>query len=110
MKTLYVIACCLFLAAIVSDVTSKRHYATAAIGRAKSINLSDFERKTASDKSHAEVQIGTRFGITGMVAAGLGAAAWIASFTSGRRKGRRLTPVIPLILCVAYVMALLTII
>ena len=107
MKALYVIACCLFLTAFASEWVSEDHYTTAMVAIAKSIGLTEAEQTKAKALSIVEVQVGNRYCLAGLFAAGLGVAAWIVSFTRGRREGRRLTPVIPLVLCVAYVMELL---
>jgi hypothetical protein len=106
-KLMYLIACCLFLAAIASNWSAERHYATAAITTAKSTKLDEFERNAAMHRPNAEIQIGARLGIAGLFAACLGVVAWVGSFTIGRRRGKRITPVIPLILCCTYLMQLL---
>ena len=107
MKTLYAIACCLFLAAIASKFVAEQHFATATIDRAKSYRLGDVQPMKSRHRSEAEVQIGNRFVFAGLPVAGLGIAAWIASSAQGRREGKRLTPIIPSVLCIAYVMSLL---
>jgi len=76
------------------------------VTRAKSVGLTEFDRTKARERSNAEVQIGTKLGITGMVAAGLAIVAWLASLSKGRCEGKRPTLIIPLALCVAYVIEL----
>jgi len=104
MKPLYIIACCLFLAAIALDITAKRHFSAATRALAKSAGRGQLEKAQAWDKADAAVQVGSRFGFAGLVAAGLGLGSWFASFAKGKRQGKRLTPVIPLSLLIMYVM------
>jgi hypothetical protein len=108
MKTLYIIACCLFLAAIAFDVTCKHYYTTAMVIRAKSMRFSDLEKAKAIVLADTKGRIGLGFGLTGLLTAGIAVAAWIMSATKGGRAGKRLTPVIPLILCVVYLIEMLT--
>ena len=108
MKTLYVTACCLFLTAIAFDVTCKSYYGTAMVIRAKSLSFSDLERTKAIVLADTKNRIGLGFGLTGLSTAGLAVVAWIMSATRGRRDGKRLTPAIPLLLCVVYLFEMLT--
>ena len=108
MKTLYIIACCLFLAAIACDETCKNYYTTAMVIRAKSMRFSDLEKAKAIALADTKGRIGLGFGLTGLLTAGIAVVAWIMSAIKGGRAGKRLTPVIPLILCVVYLMEMLT--
>ena len=108
MKTLYIIACCLFLTAIAFDLTCKNYYTTALMIRAKSMSFSDLERTKAIVLANTNGQTGFGFGLAGLFTAGLAVAAWIMSATMDRRDGKRFTPAIPLLLCVVYVFEMLT--
>jgi hypothetical protein len=107
MKSLYVIACCFLLAAIVSSLVARHHFSVAMITLAKSMGLGQSEQTQARQASKVAVQAGSRFSFAGLVAAGLGLGSWFASFAKERREGKRLTPVIPLGLLIVYVLNML---
>ena len=104
MRTLYIIACCLFVTAISSNILAQRHFSTATMTRAKSTKLSPPDQMRSRETSKADILLGEKLTLTGLLAAVLGVTAWIASFVKGRHHGVRFTPTIPLFLCLAYVM------
>jgi hypothetical protein len=61
----------------------------------------DFAGQPERDEA---ITIGNRFLIAGVVSAGIGLAAWLRSTVLGRRQGKRLRPVVPLVLFAVYVL------
>ena len=96
MKALYIIACVLLIVAIAVEVNAKRHYFAAAQVHAKSAGLST-ERQAKQD-ADASIRVGGRFSTAGLIMAGLGVVSWVAS----NAKGRKGTPVLPVVLLAAY--------
>ncbi len=104
MKALYIIACCMFIAAIACQLNALRHAGQAATVLAKAVSADESGRAAANQEADASGRIHRKYSVAGMSAALLGAASWVGSWTEGRRTTRRLTPVWPLVLLIAYVM------
>ena len=104
MKALYVLACCSFLAAILCDLCAKRQFSASAVGVARSVALGEPEQASARQEADAARHTGSGLALAGLFAAGLGVASWAVSMVQAVRLGKRLTPVIPLILLIAYAM------
>lgn len=103
-KALYVLACCGFLAAILCDLSAKRHFSASAVGVARSVALGEPEQASARQGADAALHTGSGLALAGLFAAGLGVASWAVSMVQAVRLGKRLTPVIPLILLIAHAM------
>jgi hypothetical protein len=107
MKTLHIMACCLFLAAIVADFGGKSYYSTAATTLAKAVAAGRTDDATARVEANAALSTGNRLTSLGMVIATIGLAVWLTSIILGRRQGRRMSPVVPLVMFAAYVLLFL---
>jgi hypothetical protein len=99
MKSFYVAACCLLLAAIAADFCSKSFYHNAASAVARAIVNERTNQSSAKEESTASLQNGNRCVVVGLVLALMGLLSWLWAI----RKGNRLSPVIPLALMFAYV-------
>ncbi len=104
MKTLYVIACCLFLAAIVLDGYGKHYASTAAQISAKAVEASESDRAFARQESDAGLHKCALLNGLGMVTAAAGLPVWLASLILAKRRGKRMSPVLPLVLFVGYLL------
>ncbi len=104
MKALYIIACCMFIAAIACQVNASRHVGDALAVRAKALSADESGRAVAKQEGDASLAIAKKYTLAGAYAAVLGIVLWVGSWIKGRRTARRLTPVWPLVLLIAYVM------
>jgi hypothetical protein len=102
MKTLYILAWCMFVAAIVLDFCGKTFYSRAATGMARATMIDQEERLPAIEEAHAAARSADCFAWAGMIFAGLGLVFWVASMV----KGKNIT-LIPFLLFVAYIMLFL---
>ena len=107
MRILYIVACCLLMAAVVLDIAGKNRFSFAARCRAKSLMAEPPKEGRIKQESNAALAVGNRLATGGMVAAAGGLLVWIASAIVGRNQERRLTPVLPLGLLAAYVLLFL---
>jgi hypothetical protein len=97
MKYLYVIACCLLVAAIVADGWGKRYYSKATLIMAKSQSHHS-NRDVASANADAAISTGKIFTNGGFALAVLGVVLWAASMA----EDKRFTPV-PMALLALYI-------
>jgi hypothetical protein len=104
MKALYIIACCMFLAAIACQLKALGHAGHSTTVLAEAASLDESGRAMARQQADASLRIATTYSLAGVVTAGLGIALWAGSRIRGRRATGRLTPVCPLVLLIAYVM------
>jgi hypothetical protein len=104
MKTLYVLACGLFLTAIVADVCGKHCFATSAAFQAAMTGTGPKDRALAKQESDAALVVGNQLCIIGFATASLGLAAWLTSVVLANRQGRRAPLVVPLVMLVAYIL------
>lgn len=102
MKTAYILACCLLVLAVVLDLASKRSYSMANRARAMSIKADHSQWAAIKANAVAVGSVGDRQLMGGMIAAGLGLAFWLASAFMKKFDDKRLTPVVPLVLLIAY--------
>jgi hypothetical protein len=110
MKMFYVLACCLFLAAITTDLAGKHYALQTATISAGAVAGSQSEQALAHLESDAAAHKSDFFTALGMVIAAIGLGAWLASAILGRRQGRRMRPIVPLAMFVAYVLVFLVIV
>jgi len=103
MKTLYIIACILLVAAIVAEAMAKRHCSAAAQAIAKSVRFGQEEQAQAKHDADALIRVGSRFGTVGLILAGLGVLSWGLSYV----KGRTWSPIFPIVLIAAYTLLFL---
>lgn len=105
MKTLYVLACCLFLAAIAVDLAGKRCYSLAErYGGQHRRDLYEIDHSGEGLLSFDCLALGDHFTKLGVVMAAIGIVLWLASVIQGKRRSKRMWPVVPLVLLVAYVL------
>lgn len=104
MKTLYIIACCLFLVAIASSLIGKRYHAVAIQVMNRSTGAESSLAVESFYKIYGLASKGHSFYLFGIEATVLGLGLWLVSFVIGRRKGQRLTQVLPIGLVIAYIM------
>jgi hypothetical protein len=102
MKTAYILACCLLVLAVVLDLGSKRSYSISARGRARCLTVEPSQQEGIKAESKAALILGNRLLLGGMFAAGLGLTFWLASVYLKKFDDKRLTPVVPLVLLIAY--------
>jgi hypothetical protein len=106
MRSLYTIACCLFLTAITCDLIGKRYYAKAA-GTVASMNeLGGSERAQAAHESRTAARIGDFFSVAGLAAAGLAGLCWCGSLFRDNRQSRRYRWAISSTLLITYLLIL----
>jgi hypothetical protein len=97
-KSLYIYAYCLFIAAIAADLGAKGYYSRAA--RTIATAASDAgARASANGEKDALLHTGNCLVMAGLILAGLGLLSWVVSMAWGRR----LTP-LPLVLFLAYLL------
>lgn len=106
MKTLYILACCFLVCAVVLDIAGKNQYSFSARSRARSLKAQPTELERIKQESKATLVLGNRATMGGMVAAAAGLLFWIASAIVGRNQEKRMTPVLPLGLLAVYVLLL----
>jgi hypothetical protein len=104
MKPFYISAICLFIAAIVLDITGKRYYTIALLTIAQARQQGQTDRTSIEAASKAALQTGGRFINGGLIIAGLAVISWLCPI--GKKK--RSIDVIPLILFIVYVMLYFT--
>ena len=102
MKTAYILACCLLVLAVVLDLGSKRSYSISARCRARCLTVEPSQQESIKAESKAALTLGNRLLLWGMIAAGLGLAFWFVSALMKKFDDKRLTPVVPLVLLIAY--------
>jgi hypothetical protein len=102
MKTFYVVACCVLVAAIAADFCSKRCYSIAARAVATAVPEIGHDRTaqaSAKEKSTAALRAGRRCAAVGLILAGIGLASWLQLML----KGDHSKPAIPATLLFAYI-------
>lgn len=104
MKIAYIMACCLLMLAVILDLSSKRSYSISARCRARCLTVEPSQQESIKAESMAALTLGNNLLLGGMIAAGLGLAFWLAAFYLKKIDDKRLTPVVPLVLLIAYVM------
>jgi hypothetical protein len=104
MKLLCVLTWCLFSAAIAVDFAGKGYYSIAAQTIARAAGQDQAAKMGANQEAHAAIRVGGHYQAAGILLAGLGLAAWFASWITAKAKAKRLTPAVPLILSVAYIL------
>jgi len=102
MKSAYFTACGLFVLALLLSGASESRYAEASRLLARCPQAEAPEAAGYRIDAMATRITGERMAYGGLVAAVLGALAWRVSVVRGKRVGKRMTPVIPLILFAAY--------
>ena len=102
MKALYVIACCVLVAAIACQLNSLRHAAHSMTVLAKAASVGEAESVAAKQEADADARDCDRSSLAGMVLAALGVVLWIGSWAAGRQHNKRLTHVWMLVLLIAY--------
>ena len=107
MKWAYTLICCMFIAAIVLDGIGKRYHSISTRIIAGSLKLTESERAKAHSESHALLHMGDRFVYAGLAMAGIGLLSWLVYMVKARRQSSHLTPVIPLVLLIIYIILFL---
>ena len=103
----YIIACLCLLVAIGCEMAAKRCYAHAAIITAEATSQKQAESAAVRQQASSAAAQGNWFSLAGLGAVLLGIAFWILSARQGWREERRLSPVLPLALAIAYIMLML---
>jgi hypothetical protein len=103
MKTLYVLACCLFLSAIAADFCGKYFYSRAMKLRAEASRAGENNAQSTIALSKRAMLNGNGFTALGMVMAMLGLIAWLISAILGKLHGKQPRHSIPLVMLVTYV-------
>lgn len=104
MKTLHILACCLFLAAIAADLCGKCYHSRAMRCNAELIRAGRFSDASARADAEAAMHTGNGLVALGMVTAAIGLIAWLSSAILAKWQGKRVAYALPLAVFVAYVL------
>lgn len=102
MKALYVTSCLMFLLAVACNLAAKHEYSGAMRVNAAAVGIGDVAAVSAQTDGGRLVVRGERMEVTGWVTVVCSMVLWAGSWMVGRKQGKRLTPVVPAVLLVAY--------
>ena len=104
MKSLYMISCCLFTAAIAGDLVGKHYFGHAAATLAAMGESAEREKVPLEEESRAALQSGDFLTLAGTASAGLAVLCWIGSIVQDRQENRKVRWAVALTLLVGYVL------
>ena len=102
MKTTYISACGLLLCAILFDLSAKRGFAYVADRKARCLTAEQEMQENVKEECETALKYVHQQTISSIVSGILGFGFWIISVVRQKAMGKRLTPVLPLVLLIAY--------
>ena len=102
MKTLYIASCLMFLLAVVCNLAAKHEYSGALRVRAVAVGIGGAAAMPVQAEGGRLVVQGERIEVVGWVAVACAIVLWGGAWMVGRKQGKCLTPLVPVVLLVAY--------